>query len=158
MTEREKGKEPEQIVNLTAVVVGITSSVKEDNNFSYEYFGVEEQDTGTSWKAFTIEATLRLTDAPQNKGFNLKKLCLIENVYMRDSKEREELVVQRYQKQVKDLTPGNTVDLRINYVNDYACPARILDLNELREMSELIIGPNLVQVSVLPSIVPNLQG
>jgi len=42
MTEREKGKEPEQIVNLTAVVVGITSSVKEDNNFSYEYFGVEE--------------------------------------------------------------------------------------------------------------------
>ena len=77
---------------------------------------------------------------------------------MRDSKEREELVVQRYQKQVKDLTPGNTVDLRINYVNDYACPARILDLNELREMSELIIGPNLVQVSVLPSIVPNLQG
>lgn len=103
--------EPWHIVKLVARVVSMSHKIDKENNFELVYFGSidgGEKECGRSWEEYTIEATVALTDAPQNKDYHLQRLIFYAETF--GSRE----IKNAYLRKVKALTLGNTVLLTVH--------------------------------------------
>lgn len=99
--------EPRCFIELVAQVVSMTHEIGGGDNFAWVHYPNDDIECGHDWKDYIIEATVVLTDTPQNKSYHLKRLVLYTQSAYGPSKED-------YFQKVKALELGNTVLLTID--------------------------------------------